>query len=152
MAPVYLDYNATTPVDPRVLEEMLPWFREPSNSGSRTHLFGQRAKTAVESARSHVAKVLNVGPEDVIFTSGATESNNIALLGLAAFGKRTGRTHIISTAIEHKAILEPLHRLADDGFSVELAPVTPEGWVRPAEIEAAAEARYSFGFRYAREE
>src|SRR5262249_54222818 len=110
-SPVYLDYNATTPIDPRVLDEMLPWFREPSNSGSRTHLLGQRAKTAVEEARSRVATVLGIGPEDVVFTSGATESNNIAILGLAEFGKRSGRTHVLSTTIEHKAVLEPIRRL-----------------------------------------
>lgn len=134
MSAVYLDYNATTPVEPRVLEEMLPWFREPSNSGSRTHVFGQHAKTAVESARAQVATVLDTGAEEIIFTSGATESNNIAIMGLAAYGKRAGRTHIISTAIEHKAVLEPLRRLAADGFAVEFVPVTPDGWVKTDEI------------------
>lgn len=134
VAPTFLDYNATTPVDPRVLDAMLPWFRDPSNSGSRTHLFGQRAKDAVESARSQVANVLGVGSEDIVFTSGATESNNLAILGLAEFGKRTGRAHIVATAIEHKAVLEPLERLARNGFTVELAPVTRDGFVEPDEI------------------
>jgi cysteine desulfurase len=134
MGAIYLDYNATTPVDPSVIEAMLPWFREPSNSGSRTHVFGQHAKTAVETARSQVATVLGVQPEDIVFTSGATESDNIAILGLADYGMRTGRKHIVSTAIEHKAVLEPLRRLAAIGFNVEFAPVTADGWVRPEEI------------------
>lgn len=135
MEPIYLDYNATTPMDPRVLDAMLPWFLAPSNSGSRTHVYGQRAKNAVDLARSQVAAVLGGGPEDIVFTSGATESNNLAILGLAEYGKRTGRTHIISTAIEHKAVLEPLRRLAANGFTVELAPVTPGGFVEQEEIK-----------------
>lgn len=134
MEPIYLDYNATTPMDPRVLDAMLPWFQTPSNSGSRTHIYGQHAKIAVDMARSQVAAVLGGGPEDIIFTSGATESNNLTILGLAEYGRRIGRTHIISTTIEHKAVLEPLRRLAANGFTVELAPVTPGGFVEPEEI------------------
>jgi cysteine desulfurase len=134
MTIVYLDYNATTPLDPRVLDTMLPWMREPSNAGSRTHALGQRAKTAVETARGSIASVVGVGAEDVVLTSGATESNNIAILGLAEFGKRSGRTHVLSTTIEHKAVLEPMRRLAGAGFEVEYLPVTNGGWVRPEEV------------------
>lgn len=133
--PVYLDYNATTPMDPRVLQAMLPWFLTPSNSGSRTHTYGQRAKEAVENARRQVAELLNAPPEEVFFTSGATESNNIAILGLAEFGARTGRRHIVSTAIEHKAVLEPLDRMRQLGFEVDLAPVTSGGYVEPETIQ-----------------
>ena len=132
--PIYLDYNATTPLDPRVLAAMTPWFLAPSNSGSRTHEYGRRAKEAVENARSQVAAAAHARPEEIIFTSGATESNNLALLGLKRFGEETGRRHILSTAIEHKAVLEPLEHLGQSGFDVELAPVTSGGYVEPDEI------------------
>jgi cysteine desulfurase len=132
--PVYLDYNATTPMDPRVLAAMTPWFLTPSNAGSRTHSYGQKAKEAVDNARRHIAELLNAPPEEVFFTSGATESNNLAILGLADYGQRTGRRHIVSTAIEHKAVLEPLDHLRELGFDVELAPVTPGGYVQPDTI------------------
>jgi len=134
--PVYLDYNATTPLDPRVLEAMTPWLLTPSNAGSRTHSYGQKAKDAVEIARRQIAEVLNAPPEEVFFTSGATESNNLAILGLAEYGERTGgRRHIVSTAIEHKAVLEPLDRMRLLGFEVELAPVTSGGYVEPDTIK-----------------
>ncbi len=137
MRPLYLDYNATTPLDPRVFEAMTPYFLEEfGNSGSRTHVFGQRAKEAVERARSQVADLIAAKPEEIIFTSGATESNNLALLGLARQGESTGRKHILSTAIEHKAVLEPLDRLRELGFEVELAPVTRGGYVEPDAIRA----------------
>jgi cysteine desulfurase len=132
--PVYLDYNATTPMDPRVLQAMIPWFLTPSNAGSRTHTYGQRAKEAVETARRQIAELLNAPPEEVFFTSGATESNNLAILGLVDYGERTGRKHIVSTAIEHKAVLEPLDRMRQLGFQVDLAPVTRGGYVEPESI------------------
>ncbi|MFV1965746.1 MAG: cysteine desulfurase family protein [Pirellulaceae bacterium] len=136
MDALYADYNATTPLDPRVFEAMKPWFLdEPGNAGSRTHAYGQRAKDAVETARKQVADLIAAQPEEIIFTSGATESNNLALLGLAEYGIETGRRHIISTAIEHKAVLEPLERLRKLGFEVELAPVAPGGYVEPDAIK-----------------
>jgi cysteine desulfurase len=133
--PVYLDYNATTPMDPRVLEAMIPWFLTPSNAGSRTHVYGKRAKDAVENARKQIADLLGAKPEEIFFTSGATESNNIAILGLRAHAEKTGRKHIVSTAIEHKAVLEPLAQMAKLGFEVELAPVTRGGYVEPEIIK-----------------
>jgi cysteine desulfurase len=133
--PIYLDYNATTPMDPRVLDAMIPWFLEPSNAGSRTHVFGQRAKDAVERSRKQVADLIGAKPEEIIFSSGATESNNLAILGLAALGEATGRKHILSTQIEHKAVLEPLERLRVMGFDVELLPVTTGGYVEPDEVK-----------------
>lgn len=137
MPPLYLDYNSTTPLDPRVFEAMKPYFLEEfGNAGSRTHVYGQRAKEAVERARSQVADLIAAKPEEIIFTSGATESNNLALLGLARNGESTGRKHILSTAIEHKAVLEPLDRLRELGFEVELAPVTGGGYVEPDAIRA----------------
>ena len=133
--PIYLDYNATTPLDSRVLEAMTPWFLTPSNSGSRTHSYGQKAKDAVENARQQIAELFNAPPEEVFFTSGATESNNLAILGLAEHAERTGRRHILSTAIEHKAVLEPLDRMKQLGFEIELCPVTPGGYVEPESIQ-----------------
>jgi cysteine desulfurase len=116
--PVYLDCNATTPVESEVLEVMTRYLAEEyGNAGSRTHEFGVRAKQAVERAREQVAAVVAARRDDVIFTSGATESNNIVLLGLAGNEGAT-RRHIVSTAIEHKAVLEPLEQLMKRGFEV----------------------------------
>ena len=137
MKPVYLDYNATTPMDPRVFEAMLPYhLTEVGNAGSRTHVYGQTAKRAVDRARGQVAEILGGNAQDIIFTSGATESNNIALLGLMRHGVDTDRKHILATAIEHKAVLEPLGRLRDIGFEVELVPVTTGGYVEPDAVRA----------------
>lgn len=128
--PIYLDYNATTPMDPRVFEAMKPYFLEEfGNAGSRTHVFGQRAKEAVEHARSQVGAVLGAKPDEIVFTSGATESNNLALLGLAKWGERNGRRHIVTSAIEHKAVLEPLEQLRESGFDIEHVPVARGGYV-----------------------
>src|SRR5262245_50694791 len=119
--PVYLDCNATAPLDPRVQEEVLRYMSvEFGNAGSRTHDYGARAKKAVQRARRQVADVVRADAEEVIFTSGATESNNLAILGLAHYGKQTGRKHIVSSAIEHKAVLEPLSMLSSQGFEVSL--------------------------------
>lgn len=121
MGPVYLDCNATTPIDPAVRAVFLRFIDEEfGNAGSRTHEFGARAKSAVQRAREQVAALAKCEKDEVIFTSGATESNNLAILGLAAAGERTGKRHIISTAIEHKAVLEPLEHLAARGFTITL--------------------------------
>src|SRR3954452_19781112 len=114
---VYLDCNATTPLERDVHTEILRVFDEEfGNAGSRTHEFGVRANRVVQKARAQVAAVMAAQPEEVIFTSGGTESNNIARLGLSDFGARTGRRHVISTEIEHKAVLEPLEELERRGF------------------------------------
>ncbi len=119
--PVYLDCNATTPIEPAVLEEMHRlWSEVPGNAGSRTHEYGLQAKKTVQRAREQVASVVRAEPEDVLFTSGATESNNIAILGLAAHADGENRRHVVSTAMEHKAILEPLEELEKRGFEVSL--------------------------------
>jgi cysteine desulfurase len=137
MKPVYLDYNATTPMDPRVLDAMLPYhLTEIGNAGSRTHSFGQTARHAVDRARGQVAEVLGAKPEEIIFTSGATESNNIALLGLMLHGLDIGRKHVLASAIEHKAVLEPLGRLGGHGFDIEFMPVTAGGYVEPDAVRA----------------
>jgi cysteine desulfurase len=115
--PIYLDHAATTPIDPRVRAEMLRYLDEDfGNAGSRTHNWGQRARTAVEQGRDRVAAVTGARRGDVVFTSGATESNNLAILGLAAAAGR--RRHIVTTAIEHHAVLEPVAELARRGFDV----------------------------------
>lgn len=132
---LYLDYNATAPVHPGVLAEMARVYQEEfGNAGSRTHAYGQRADQLVIRARSQIADLLNIDKHELIFTSGATESNNLAILGLAAWGAEQGRRHIISTTIEHKAILEPLAHLTKQGFEVELAPVGQSGRVEVEEI------------------
>ena len=132
MRPLYLDYNSTTPLDRRVFDAMQPYFlEEVGNAGSRTHLYGQRAKEAVDRARQQIATLLNVESNEIIFTSGATESNNIALLGLMSHGVATNRKHVLATAIEHKSVLEPLDRLKEAGFDVELLPATAGGYVEP---------------------
>lgn len=119
--PIYLDYAATTPVDPEVADLMRFYMVEEfGNAGSRTHEYGTRAKKAVQKAREQIASIAGCQPDEVIFTSGATESNNLAILGLRQHGEKTGKKHIISTAIEHKAVLEPLEHLRDEyGFEVD---------------------------------
>ena len=130
--PLYLDCNATTPVDPRIQHEILRYMAEDfGNAGSRTHSYGQIAKERVNQARQQIADVVAVAPDEVIFTSGATESNNLAILGLAPHGELTGRRHIISTQIEHKSVLEPLQSLAARGFDVTLLRPTKGGWIEP---------------------
>ncbi len=134
----YLDCNATTPMEPAVRDVVLRFMTEEfGNAGSRTHDYGTRAQQAVQRAREQVATVLGAKRDEVLFTSGATESNNLAILGLAAHGERTGRRHIVSTAIEHKAVLEPLALLRERGFEVTLVPPTSGGWVDPDAIRSA---------------
>lgn len=135
---VYLDCNATAPMEPAVRKAVTHWFTEEiGNAGSRTHEYGLRAKRAVNAAREEIAAVVGVSSDDVVFTSGATESNNLALLGLVGHAEKTGRKHIISTAIEHKAVLEPLEVLAQRGFTVTLVKPDRSGAVRAADIHAA---------------
>lgn len=136
--PVYLDCNATTPLEPEVQSEMLRFFEEEfGNAGSRTHEFGARAKQAVQRARDQIATLVGAQREEVVFTSGATESNNLALLGLAAFGEQSSRRHIISTEIEHKAVLEPLEELERRGFEIELLAPNAGGWIEAERIQTA---------------
>ncbi len=135
--PVYLDCNATTPLEPAVGALIRRYFEEEyGNEGSRTHGYGARAKEAVEKAREQIADLLAAKPDEVIFTSGATESNNLAILGLANWGRRHGKTHIVSTHLEHKAVLEPIDVLAKDGFEVDLVAPDKNGRVDAAKIVA----------------
>jgi len=135
---LYLDCNATTPLDPRVRDEVVYYLDDEfGNAGSRTHLYGQAAKERVNAARAQVGAVVAASSDEVIFTSGATESNNLALLGLVDQGQATGRRHIVSTRIEHKAVLEPLEALAALGFEITLLDPTAGGWIDPAAVAAA---------------
>lgn len=136
--PVYLDCAATTPIDPRVRAVVMRHLDEEfGNAGSRTHDLGLRARRAVEHARDQVAAVVAAARGDVLFTSGATESDNLAILGLAAHGQATGRRHVVSTAIEHHAVLGPLEALKARGFAVTLVAPRAGGWVEPSAIAEA---------------
>ena len=117
----YLDYNASSPIDSRVLETMIGVYKGSiGNADSRTHSHGEKAREVVEHARAEVANLLKVASDEVIFTSGSTESNNIAIRGLEEYSERTGKNHIITSAIEHKAVLETVNALERKGFEVDL--------------------------------
>ena len=135
--PIYLDYHATTPVDPRVLEAMLPFFTETfGNAASRNHKFGWEAATAVENARKQVARLINATAKEIVFTGSASESNNLAIKGVAHRYRHRG-DHIITMATEHKAVIGSAQRLAQDGFRMTLAQVRPDGLVDLDDLKAA---------------
>ncbi len=132
---LYLDYNASTPVDKRVVEEMVRVYTENfGNADSRTHEHGIAARSVVETARSQIAKMLAVEPNEIIFTSGATESDNIAILGFEKYANQTGKKHIISTAIEHKAVIEPLKHLESKGFEVDFVLPDESGLINAGDV------------------
>ena len=140
--PIYLDYNSTTPVDPRVLEAMLPYFgKHFGNAASRTHTFGWTANEAVEAARREVAKLLGARPREMIFTSGATESNNLAILGAvreARSRRPAGSTvHVITSRVEHHAVLDPCAELEKEGVEVTYVKPDSFGRVSPGDVEDA---------------
>lgn len=117
---LYLDYNSSAPILPEVLDTMIETYQNTiGNADSRTHIYGTNAQKAVQSCRTRMAAILGVNPDEIIFTSGSTESNNTVLLGIEDYARSTGKTHIISTAIEHKAVLEPLKVLERKGFQVD---------------------------------
>ena len=122
---VYLDYNASAPIDNRVLERMVDVYKNNyGNADSRTHEYGNSARQVVEAARQQVASLLEINKDEVFFTSGATESNNIVIQGLREYGEKTGKKHIVSTTIEHKAVLESVNYLGKNGFEIDL--VSPD--------------------------
>ncbi|CAO5681251.1 MAG: Cysteine desulfurase IscS [Holosporales bacterium] len=127
---IYLDYQSTTPCDPQVFQKMMPFFeKEFGNPHSKNHAFGWHAEDAVEEARKNVATLIGATPKDVIFTSGATESNNIALQGVAHFYKSERKNHVITLQTEHKCILDTCRHLKDEGFDVTFLPVQQNGLV-----------------------
>lgn len=135
--PIYMDHHATTPVDPRVLDAMLPYFSEKfGNASSRNHPFGWAAEEAVENARAQVAALLGAAPKEIIFTSGATESDNLMLKGVAEAYRHKGN-HIITQATEHKAVLDVCKRLEKTGFEVTYLPVQRDGRVDPEDVREA---------------
>jgi cysteine desulfurase len=135
--PIYMDYHASTPVDPRALEAMLPYFSVHfGNAASRTHAFGWKADDAVEAARRQVAALIGASAKEIIFTSGATESNNLAIKGVASALRPKGN-HIITLATEHKAVLDSCKHLQKDGFVVTTLGVRPDGLVDLAALRAA---------------
>ncbi len=136
--PIFMDYHSTTPVDPRVLEEMLPYFTTTfGNAASRSHVFGWKAEEAVDHARERVAKLIGAQSEkEIVFTSGATESDNLAIKGVAEFYKEKGN-HIVTTVIEHKAILDTCKRLEKEGFTVTYLGVGKDGLVDPDDVKKA---------------
>ena len=135
---VYMDNHATTPVDPRVLEAMLPYFSETfGNAGSRTHGFGWEAEKAVETGREQVARLISAKPKDVIFTSGATESDNLAIQGAVEFYKDKGN-HVITQVTEHKGVLDTCRALERKGLAtVTYLPVDEYGMVDPDDVRRA---------------
>ncbi len=139
--PIFLDHQSTTPVDPRVLEAMLPCFtKEFGNAASRTHPYGWRAQELLETARGEVAAAIGAGRDDIVFTSGATESNNIAILGAADALKERGN-HIVTTAIEHHATLDPCRHLANRGFDVTFLRPDGAGLVTAEQVAGAITQR-----------
>jgi cysteine desulfurase len=135
--PIYLDNHATTPVDPRVLEAMLPFFTHRfGNAASRNHSFGWAAEEAVENARAQVARLIHASPKEIVFTSGATEANNLALKG-AAEAYRDKGNHIITQVTEHKAVLDTCKRLEKSGFEVTYLPVDRGGLINASELRSA---------------
>jgi cysteine desulfurase len=135
--PIYLDYQATTPVDPRVLEAMMPFFTEHfGNPASLTHAYGWEAEAAIKQARETVAAAINASPEEIVFTSGATEANNLAIKGVAEAYFSQGR-HIITVQTEHSAVLDPCRYLESLGFEVTYLPVQPDGLLNLGALEKA---------------
>jgi cysteine desulfurase len=135
--PIYLDYSATTPVDPRVAEKMIPWLTEHfGNPASRSHGYGWEAEAAVENAREEVAKLVNCDAREIIWTSGATESDNLALKGAAHFYKAKGR-HLITMKTEHKAVLDTMRELEREGFEVTYLDPEPDGLLDLGKFRAA---------------
>ncbi|KAI1459260.1 cysteine desulfurase [Annulohypoxylon moriforme] len=137
--PIYLDMQATTPVDPRVLDAMLPFFVNVyGNPHSRTHAYGWESEKAVEEAREHVAKLIGADSKEIIFTSGATESNNMSIKGVARFFGRSGKKkHIVTSQTEHKCVLDSCRHLQDEGYEVTYLPVQTNGLINMEELEAA---------------
>ena len=137
--PIYLDYQATTPTDPRVVEAMLPYFNERfGNPHSAQHVYGQDAAEACERARAHIAALIGAEPREIVFTSGATESNNLAIKGAAGF-LRDRKSHLITLASEHKCVLEACRRMEHEGFRLTVLTPGPDGLIDPARIAEAIE-------------
>jgi len=137
MRRIYLDHTATTPLDERVFEAMRPYFAETFGNASSVHSFGREAKAALERARETIAQAIGAHSGEVFFTSGGTESDNFALRGAALAGRKKGKKHIITSAAEHHAVLEPCEALKEEGFEVTVLPVDAHGLVTPDQVRDA---------------
>ena len=136
LRPIYMDAQATTPMDPRVLKKMMPYFTEQyGNPHSRTHQYGWESEAAVEEARAELADLVNAEPKELVFTSGATESNNLAIKGVSKFYS-SHKKHIITTQTEHKCVLESCRQLQSEGFNVTYLPVSKTGLICLKELES----------------
>jgi len=135
---IYLDYNATTPIDPYVAEAMLPFIHSHFGNPSSGHVYGREAKTAVETARGQVAEMLDCRPDEVFFTSGGTESNNLAIKGYIQANRHRGN-HVITSAVEHPAVLEVCKEVASSGIEISIVPVDKDGRVRAADVRSCTE-------------
>jgi cysteine desulfurase len=133
---IYLDHAATTPVDPRVLARMLPYFIDNAGNASSLHGFGQEARAAVDQARAQIAGLIGARPREIVFTSGATEADNLAVLGVAMAGRSRGR-HVITSVIEHHAVLESCRLLEQLGYAITYVPVDSRGLVDPDDVRRA---------------
>lgn len=135
---IYLDMQATTPIDPRVVDKMMPYYLEQfGNSHSRTHLYGWETEEAVEHSRTQIADLLSADPREIVFTSGATESNNIGIKGIAEFYSSKGKKHIITTQTEHKCVLDSCRWLQQRGYEISYLPVQKDGLIDMTELEQA---------------
>lgn len=138
MKKVYLDYAATTPLDPRVLRAMMPYFREKFGNPSSVHFWGQEARVAIDKAREQVAQALNCRPREIFFTGTTTTSDNLAIQGVARAAKKAGRgNHLITSTVEHHAVLDTCRAMEKEGFKLTLLPVDQYGLVDPKEVEKA---------------
>lgn len=137
--PVYLDYNATTPIDPEVVDAMLPFLRQHFGNPSSAHIYGQRAREAVAHARDDVARLIGANAEEIIFTGSATEANNLAIQGVAR-ALRAGKRHLVTSAIEHPSVRQPFEKLREEGWEVTVVPVDSLGIVHPADVARALRA------------
>ena len=137
--PVYLDYNATTPIDPQVADAIVPFLREHFGNPSSAHIYGRRAREAVERARDEVARLIGATAEEIVFTGCATEANNLAIQGVAR-ALRGAKRHLITSAIEHPSVLQPFLRLQADGWGLTILPVDRNGCVDPADVARALRA------------
>ncbi len=133
MNQIYLDYNATTPLDPQVLEEMLPFFRQDYGNPSSIHSFGNRAKSALDLSRERIAKLVNAKPKEITFTTGGSESNNFAIKGLALAQQKKGK-HLVISSVEHFSVLHSVKTLEKWGFDVSLVPVDKHGLIDPETV------------------
>jgi cysteine desulfurase len=139
--PIYMDHHATTPVDPRVLESMLPYFTESfGNAASRNHVFGWEAEAAVDQAREKIALAMNASPREIVFTSGATESDDLAILGVARMYRQKGN-HVVTGATEHRAVLDTCRALEREGFEITVLPTDRCGRISPGDLRAALTER-----------